>query len=213
MITKYEDLNLRKWGEIKEIVEDEGRDDLGKQVAIMGVLCDESEGEIEQLPILEYKQRVGQMEFLNESPRGEMKLKKSVKIGERDCEIFNDIQKMNVAQYVDFQQLVKGGDKNASKLLSVFIIPKGKRYNTGYDIGELQEDISEFCSVEFYNSFVAFFLQSLKSLTEGIIFCLGIMTKKSMSEEVKELKNIIAGFSQLMQLQSLFGVRGIEFGR
>lgn len=55
-----------------------------------------------------------------------------------------DLTKVTAAQFIDYQNYIKEQPLCYEKLLSVFFIPKGcEKYNTGYDISKVQQDVLE----------------------------------------------------------------------
>lgn len=55
-----------------------------------------------------------------------------------------DLTKVTAAQFIDYQNYIKEQPLCYEKLLSVFFIPKGcEKYNTGYDILKVQQDVLE----------------------------------------------------------------------
>ena len=70
---------------------------------------------------------------------------------------------MTVAQYVDFQTywLQRDNMKNIiGNLLAIFIIPKGKKYNEGYDINQVVNDIMNNIDIMTAEEILFFFLSS-----------------------------------------------------
>ena len=77
----------------------------------------------------------------------------------------------------------KKGVENFSKLISVFLIPKGHKYNDGYDIDELIELIESDMKMIDINA-ISFFLQRQYITSIGIITAYSIRTmKKTMMKE------------------------------
>ena len=52
-----------------------------------------------------------------------------------------NIRQMTAAQYIDFQNFYKDYQKNFKYIFLCFLIPKGKKYNEGYDLIELADKL------------------------------------------------------------------------
>lgn len=95
------------------------------------------------------------------------------------------INHVSTAQYMDFHNYLKEGetDEKYADIISVFLIPEGMKYNDGYDIEEVKDDINRHMSITdalgifgyFFHFFVRFVqisrrytsrrLKKMKSLT------------------------------------------------
>ena len=70
---------------------------------------------------------------------------------------------------MDFQHLCDDPLHHLPELVSVFLIPEGHKYNTGYDIIELQDDIRNTLCVADASSLLAFFLRKFNASIKGIL--------------------------------------------
>ena len=79
---------------------------------------------------------------LNDAPLSfifKMFRQKDIKVNGREYYFDGLLGKITTAQYIDFQNYQKNNDEQKS--FSVFIIPKGHKYNDGYDIEQVFNDI------------------------------------------------------------------------
>lgn len=165
IIDNYRNLPIGKYLEIQELSRDESIDALDQQVKTIAILTGLSEDEVLALPIVEYKELSGKTLFLEKEYEGNMVVAKSYKIGGFELIPVKDITKVTTAQYVDYQTFSKEIDKYIVETLSTLLIPKGKKYNDGYEITEVHKAIRENLSVADVLSLSAFFLTSwLKSI-------------------------------------------------
>ena len=158
IIDNYNKLTLGKYIEIQEISRNESLEDIDKQVQILSILTGEAEEEILHLPIVEYKELVARSAFLNPETINVHPVAKRYLVGGFELIPVRDFRKIETCQYIDFQTYAPDMDKYLVEFLSVILVPKGHRYNEGYDILEVQRAIREEMSVTDAVSISAFFL-------------------------------------------------------
>ena len=146
IIDNYDRLTLGQYMEIQEISRNESLEDIDRQVQIISILTGVAEDEILHLPIPEYKELVARSAF------------KKYILGGWELIPVRDFRKLETCQYIDFQSYAPDLDKYLVEFLSVILVPKGHRYNEGYDILELQKAIREEMSVSDGVSLAGFFL-------------------------------------------------------
>jgi hypothetical protein len=66
---------------------------------------------------------------------------KNVTVNGREYHFEGLLGRISTAQYIDFQNYLKAEDTD--KCYSVFMVPKGHKYNDGYDMMQVFEDIEE----------------------------------------------------------------------
>lgn len=186
IIDNYRSLPIGKYLEICELSRDESVDALEQQVKTISILTGLSEDEVLALPIMEYKELAGKTKFLEKGYDGKLQIAKSYGLNGMELIPVKDITKINVAQYVDFQTFSKEGDKYLVESLSTLLIPKGKKYNEGYDIADVHKAIRENLSVADVMSLSAFFLEKwVKSIKDFRIFS----AKEIQKIPDKEMRN------------------------
>lgn len=106
--------------------------------------------------------------------------------------VMMNLTKLNAAQFIDLQSIISNGNK-LNELLSIYLIPqkrtwfgwKTMKYNDGYDILELREEIYEHMTISAAQSMADFFLNistKLLSVTEMYL------KKKLAKQKMKEMK-------------------------
>ena len=139
----WENITIEKYYKIKDILDDEVDDDITKNVKLVAVMLNKDEQEVWDMDMAEAGNYISKLQFLNkfELPKNpNMK----IKLPSYDLVVIKDLTKINVAQYVDFQNFVKMPMRESmEKILSIFLIPEGCSYNTGYDILDLQKEIQQ----------------------------------------------------------------------
>lgn len=174
MITSYKELPLGRYMDIVAAVE-KTEDPLQRQVAVVALLGGISEDEVLDLPVAEYKAMLVAGAFIEQPcPERLMKVADTYRLGKYELIPTKDFRKITTAQYVDYLSFIKdtkGVEQNAAQILSVFLIPKGCKYNEGYDIAEVQRAIRDTMSVADALALTAFFLRRyVKSIKASLGF-------------------------------------------
>ena len=158
IIDNYNKLNIGRYLEIQEVSQNESLEDIDRQVQILSILTGVAEEEILHLPITEYKELVARSAFLNPDNISYRQVAKKYLVGGFELIPVKDFRKIETCQYIDFQTYAPDLDKHLVEFLSVILVPKGHRYNEGYDILEVQKAIREEMSVIDGVSIAGFFL-------------------------------------------------------
>lgn len=195
IIDNYRNLPIGKYLEICDLARDENVDPLTQQVKTISILTGLTEDEVLALPIMEYKELAGKTKFLEKDYDGKLQIAKSYGLNGMELIPVKDITKINVAQYVDFQTFSKEGDKYIVESLSTLLIPKGKKYNEGYEISDVHKAIRENLSVADVLSLSAFFLKMwVKSIKDFQIFSIKeiqkIPDKEKRDKLMKQMEEI-----------------------
>ena len=208
MIDNYNDLTIGKYQEIQAVLNGEIVDEYATNIQLVSILSDMTEDEVGSMGLTEYKALNQKLVFLTEMPVQKMVADK-YKIGGFELDTMLAVDKMTVSQYVDYQTFIKEPDKYLVELLSIFLIPKGKKYNEGYDIIEVQKAIRDNLSIVDAMSLSAFFLFFYQSLTKATLTCLTKKLKKmkrkmkdkeeiqKMEEAIRNLENVGVGLHLL----------------
>jgi hypothetical protein len=166
IIDSYNKLSLGKYIEIQEVTKNESLEDIDKQVQILSILTGIAEEEILHLPIQEYKELVVKSGFLDPEGINYHPIAKKYLVGKYELVPVTDFRKLETAQFIDFQTYAPDLDKYLVEFLSVILVPKGHRYNEGYDIMEVQQAIREEMSGSDGISLSAFFLTWCKKYVQ-----------------------------------------------
>ena len=182
----WENITIEKYYKIKDILDDEVDDDITKNVKLVAVMLNKDEQEVWDMDMAEAGNYISRLQFLNkfELPKNpNMK----IKLPSYDLVVIKDLSKINVAQYVDFQNFVKMPMRESmEKILSIFLIPEGCSYNTGYDILDLQKEIRENMSFRVAEGLLSFFIEKYgRSLIHSLVYCRR-QVKKTKDKEMME---------------------------
>ena len=210
MIDNYNKLSVGKYEEICRICESD-REDIDKQVAVLSILTGKSCDDILNTPITEYQALVRQSSFLDkDTPKPNARVAHSYRLGDYDLRPVSDVPGLTTAQYIDFQTLTKDGSRDLACIASVFLIPKGFKYNYGYDLAEVQKAIRENMSIVEMGNLLAFFLQKLIGSIKATLTYSGWIVQRmkgvereKMTRQIREcrtaLQTAMAGSATLTQ--------------
>ena len=185
----WENITIEKYYNIKDILDDETDDDITKNVKLVAVITGKDEDEVWNMDMAEAGEYISQLQFLNkfELPKNpNMK----IKLPNYDLVVIKDLSKINVAQYVDFQNFVKMPMKEGmEKILSIFLIPEGCKYNDGYDIIDVQKEIRENLSFRVAEGLLSFFIEKYgELLIHSLVYCRRQIRKTKNPEMMEKFK-------------------------
>ncbi|MEE1226082.1 MAG: hypothetical protein UHM08_03155 [Bacteroidales bacterium] len=107
-------------------------------------------------------------------------------LGGSHFNVMLNIEEMTAAQFIDYQNYIKDIDKNIVQLLSIFLIPKGHKYNDGYDMVEVQKAIRDNLCIIDASAMAAFFLEWYNGLLTATVRSLTKRMKKMMKKETNQ---------------------------
>lgn len=201
------DLPLAKYLKTLEIFNDASLSDLDKNIEILAIYADTTVDSILKLrPDVVEEYFVDMSNSISSYKASNSKRPKKIKINDQVYTINYNIGKLNMAQYIDFQQIIvkKNYLENLPALLSIFIIPKGHKYNDDYDIIELRNilenniTLDEALSIIFFSKMKSISLIKLKLLYYRSM--LKIMRWTTKDKQTKEMLRMTE--NQLSMLES-----------
>lgn len=201
------DLPLAKYLKTLEIFNDESLSDLDKNIEILAIYADTTVDSILKLrPDVVEEYFADMSNSISSYKASNSKRPKKIKINDQVYTINYNIGKLNMAQYIDFQQIIvkKNYLENLPALLSIFIIPKGHKYNDDYDIIELRNilenniTLDEALSIIFFSKMKSISLIKLKLLYYRSM--LKIMRWTTKDKQTKEMLRMTE--NQLSMLES-----------
>lgn len=152
----WDEVPIDVYYRIRDIILDESIKDIDKNIEVIVLLKDVSVDEITSLPIDEVTHLMKQLKWVNNFDFN----KKNPINKYKNCEVIYDLSNMTYAQFVDFQTYYQlGTDKYLPEIISTFLIPHGKKYNTNYDNNEHIEWIRHNVSITVAQNILYFFLK------------------------------------------------------
>lgn len=133
---KWNDVTLEQFLELQEIVKIE--DPTDRMLSLMELFFGE---DVTTLPVAEFNKLSKELDFLQtEVPTNH--IVKKVTINNRKYTIDAVLGHISTAQYVDFSNYINQ-ENNINKVLSVFFIPENHKYNDGYDMEQVIQDMNK----------------------------------------------------------------------
>ena len=201
------ELPLSKYLKTLEIFNDKYLSDLDKNIEILAIYADTTVDDILKLRPDEAGMYMAEMSNVISSYKpSNSKHPKKININGQVYNVNYNIGKLNMAQYIDFQQTIikKNYLENLPALLSIFVIPKGHKYNDDYDILELRKllenniTLDEALSIIFFLKTGSISLIKLKLLYYKLM--LKIMRWTTKDKQTKEMLRIAQ--NQLSMLEN-----------
>lgn len=153
----WNNITLFQFTKIQEALAIE--DETEKMISLVEIVLGE---DVTKLPLAEFKEVVKQLDFMKEEIPESIPPKKLEVNGRKyfvDCLLGN----ITTAQYVDYTN--HANTEDVAKMLSVFIIPEGHKYNDGYDILQVISDINDL-PITVVNSIAFFFGKQFRKFIE-----------------------------------------------
>ena len=201
------DLPLAKYLKTLEIFNDESLSDLDKNIEILAIYADTTVDSILKLRPDVVEEYFAEMSnSISSYKPSNSKRPKKIKINDQVYTINYNIGKLNMAQYIDFQQIIvkKNYLENLPALLSIFIIPKGHKYNDDYDIIELRRILENNITLDVALSIIFFSkMKSISLIKLKLLYyrsMLKIMRWTTKDKQTKEMLRMTE--NQLSMLES-----------
>ncbi len=159
MIQNYDALTVGKYEAIQRALRDHADDIHRRNLAILSVLTGKSEAELLDMPVPKFRALMDKASFLRRPLRA-APVRKTYTLGEMTLHPVADIDKMTTAQYIDFQSFAGQPEEPVAMLVSCFLLPEGRRYNTDYDMAEVHRVIRDFMPIAEARGLLAFFFET-----------------------------------------------------
>ena len=195
----WNNITYRQLLDIREAsnIEDENERVYGIMAAIFGE-------DVLDLPLKEFNEKCKELQFLQKPVPNDLHVK-NIKVNGREYYFDGLLGKITTAQYIDFQNYQKNEDEQ--KIFSVFIIPKGHKYNDGYDMDQVFNDILDVpVPILFSASF--FFIRQFELFIKIFRrYSIKQMKKTGLPKEVMENLEKVVNLSTTMMITPLESFR------
>lgn len=215
MITSYEQMPVGVYERIMAALEDSGASDNDKQLELLSALTGLSVDALLDEPLGDFAQQNEAAAFVLVYPQPHAVRDAYTLRGVRYLPTLKR-ERMTAGQFIDWNEIAgqKDGGRRWSQLLSVVLVPEGKTYGSGYDIGEVQEAIAaELCVLDAVALRAFFLTLCAASLTDTLPSLERMMSKTGMKERRKmrrqmrraaaDLRTSGGGFRALMRYLEL----------
>ena len=185
-------LTIEKHKQIQKLLKDNNIEDMqAVQAEWLAIYADTDVDSIMNYPVTKYHKLLEKFyaDYFTDFSKAEPAIKDKYTAGDMVLVPMLDFTQITVAQMMDFSVLSTDPVENIEKLLAIFLIPKGKKYNDGYDLLEVQKAILKMSFNEL-SPLLAFFLRWFTGCRQAIqISCLEEV-KKQMKKIQKLEKRI-----------------------
>lgn len=145
----WNDITIKQYLALNDILLSDF-DDAEKMIQIANVIynCD-----VTELPLLEYNEKINNLAFIH-TKLEPTKLNSKYVINGNSYICNTNIESIQANQFIDFQNYMKS--KDMIGCISCFFIPEGHKYNDGYNMLDVKNDIEKL-SIVVGNSLSFFF--------------------------------------------------------
>lgn len=184
----FRDISISKFYELQDILQSDLTDD-DKNIRLVSFFCDIPEDDVLEMNTTKFNECLVDIKqiFLEQQDVKYKKPPKNIIICGEHYNIYSDVSKITVGQYLDFQNYSKEKN-NFGKILSIFLIPSGKTYANGYDISKTVLDFEEHLDIITTKEICDFFILRLANLTNHtLVFFKLVMMMMTMKVKMVSL--------------------------
>ena len=175
-------ITIEKHKQIQRLLTDGNIEDMqAVQAELLAIYADTDTDVIMSYPLTKYHKLLEKFynDYFTDFSKAEPAIKDKYTAGDMVLVPMLDFTQITVAQMMDFSVLSVDPIENIEKLLAIFLIPKGKKYNDGYDLMEVQKAILKMSFNEL-SPLLAFFLKWFQGCRNHIqISCLEEVRKQT----------------------------------
>lgn len=177
---KWDDITVGQFSLIRSAYNDPDMTEEDRCIGLISFIFDVNPLELE---FNDFQRMVRELEFVC-TDVVPSEVKKEYTLNGRKYTLQKAINHVSTAQYMDFHNYLKDGetDEKYADIISVFLIPEGMKYNDGYDIEEVKEEISKYMSITdalgIFSYFFHFFVRFVQ------------ISRRYTSRRLKKMKNL-----------------------
>lgn len=157
----WRDVTIDEYFDLKDRLDDV-QEETDKVVVKISFANNISEEEVWDKTINEFRRLQVEALWMDEFNISEDIKFKNIEINGEKYTVDVNLQNFTVAQYIDFQTFFpkrKTNERILGNILACFIIPRDKKYASGYDIKKLVDDINSNLDILTANEILLFFLK------------------------------------------------------
>lgn len=186
-------ITIEKHKQIQRLLKENNVEDMQEiQAELLAIYANTDIDSIMSYPVTKYHKLLERFyaDYFTDFSKAEPKIKDKYTAGDMVLVPMLDFTQITVAQMMDFSVLSTDPIENIEKLLAIFLIPKGKKYNDGYDLMEVQKAILKMDFNEL-SPLLAFFLRWFNGCRNHIqISCLEEVRKQTKRIQKIQRKQI-----------------------
>ena len=158
----WKDINIKKFKQINKIIKDDTLTDVEKEISLISIIFNLDEDDLYDMDLQTLKTYSTQIAFIEEFQPDYGKCPKIERIGDIEIGVDYNLSHFTVAQYVDFMANIQSKDPDIARLLACILIPRGKKYNTDYDLEDFINQIE--INLNIYDAETMLFFYIIESL-------------------------------------------------
>lgn len=164
----WKDINIKQFKNINKILKDKDLTDIEKNLELIAYVFNLDEDDLYDLDLSAIHKYTNELEFLNDFKPDYAREPKIKHIGDYEVGIDYHLSKFSVAQYIDFMAEINSTEPDLARLCATILIPKGHKYNDGYNLEEFIEQIEQEVNIFDAEALVFFYLiKSLKLINRS----------------------------------------------
>lgn len=197
----WNDITLDKWEKLHpyltqggDVPEDE------KVVNAIAIIYDMTVDEVLNLPLMKFNELSKSLGFLTEYPEYNTPDMKMM-INNHPYDVVANFHKLTAAQYIDWDRNCNGKEGDAQyyrQALCILLIPRGHKYNDGYDMLDVWNDVG-MLNMSQVLSLSAFFLVIYKSYCRALL----LYSARTMRKKGKPGKEIAKDLEKMADMYGL----------
>lgn len=191
MIKSYEEMSVGVYCAIMATLNEEGASEADKMLGLVSALTGKTADELLDEPLEEWRAQNEAAAFVREFPAPHKVQESYTLRGVRYLPTLLE-RKMTAGQFIDFNEYAKREDAENlwAEVLSVILVPEGKTYGRGYDIGDVQDAIREGLCILDAVALRAFFLTLCGRYAQNTQHSLEIAMRRTGTDR-KERRKIL----------------------
>lgn len=146
MITNYNSLTVGKYEALLRARADHEGDTNELNLHVLSILSDMTVDQLLDMKVPEFRTMMDRAGFLCTAPRPS-EVARQYRFGDLTLVPVTDVRKMTAIQGINIQTYAGNFEQNLVPLLACVLVPKGKKYNEGYDILEVQRAIWQYLPI------------------------------------------------------------------
>ncbi len=146
MITNYNSLTVGKYEALLRARAEHESDTIELNLHVLSILSDMTVEQLLDLKVPEFRAMMDRAGFLCTAPRP-AEVAKQYRFGDMTLVPVTDIRKMTAIQGMNIQTYAGNFEQNLVTLLACVLVPKGKKYNEGYDNLKVQRAIWQYLPI------------------------------------------------------------------
>lgn len=188
--TKWEEVSLKQYDELVDYIATPETDSITNSVKIYGILSDEKNTDkILSMPVTELEKELDKIRFIAE-PYKVRTPEESYVIDGKEYEVDLNIKHLTAAAFIDYQNFIKDLKNNLKFIYLCFLKPKGCKYNEGYDVMEVAEELYDKIPVTIVLDIFGFFQNLSRVLLTNTAHSLAVKIQRMMKKEKNPQKRM-----------------------